>query len=114
VTDDTGFHLDDPLAFAGIRDLQDPAGPVVHRQAEVLVALADERGGPRADAEDVLGDRRSFLEAEPRRGRPEDVAVGGWHVLRRNVAPFGAALLSMRRWYSRAGRAGRRRGVGPG
>ena len=85
VADNARLHLHDALALAGVRDLQDPAPPVVGGEPEVLVALADERGGRRTNAEDVGGDDGSFLEAEPRRGRPEDVAVGGpcglhWHV----------------------------------
>ena len=85
VADDARLHLHDALALAGVRDLQDPAPPVVRGQPEVLVTLADERGGSRTNAEDVGGDRRSFLETEPRRGHPKDVAGSGpcglhWHV----------------------------------
>ena len=67
------LHLDDTLALARVRDLQDPAVPVVGGDPDVLVALADERRRRSPDPEQLGRDLGRLREAEARRGRLQDV-----------------------------------------
>ena len=50
VPDRLDFHVDNRRVLDGVRDLQDPVGPIGIGQAEVLVSLADQpdRRGPEA------------------------------------------------------------------
>ena len=74
------LHVDDAGVLRGVADLEHPAGPILDRDPEVLIALADQWGGRAGDAEGGCGDLGGVMCAE-RRDRSDE------RILERGVTP---------------------------